>query len=247
MQTCRNATGMGISLPVDEGGHGLAIPTYLLPRFQVHMADLTNFDLAPTIPKPKSTPFPPLSAIPFTPHTFDLVVCDGHSLRINPDNLDRPWNWTRLLVSQLLLGLRAVSPGGTLFLKLSHPEKPVGARILLSLCRTANLVRTVKPYTLHAVRGTFYVIAQHICVDSDEYRALVSALEKLWYTMSFEGEIGYGRPITWEEEDTITSWEEVMSPGGLGNLVRLSTRVWQVQRDALRKFLSSRGVGSGLN
>ncbi|KAG8707983.1 hypothetical protein FRC09_001514 [Ceratobasidium sp. 395] len=243
MQTCPNATGIGISLPYEQGGHGLAISSELLSRIQVHISDLAQFDLAPVIPKPNSTLASALATIPFRPHTFDLVVCDGHHLRLNPDNADRPWNWNRLLVSQLLLGLRAVSSGGTLFLKLSHPEKPMGARILLALCRIAHPVRTIKP-TMHATRGTLYVIAQHIRLDTEEYHALERALEKLWYTMSFEGENGYGREISSEEEDTITSWEDVMSTEGQNNVVRLSAKVWHIQRNALSKLLRSRSVSN---
>ncbi|KDN45710.1 hypothetical protein RSAG8_04794, partial [Rhizoctonia solani AG-8 WAC10335] len=140
LQKCPSATGLGISLPYEEGGHGLAIPANLLPRMELRTADLTKFDIAPSIPKPQA-PFTQLGPLPFDPNGFDLVVCDGHSLRNNPDNIDRPWNWTRLLISQLLIGLRAVSAGGTIFLKLSHPEKAIGARILLALCRVGSTSR----------------------------------------------------------------------------------------------------------
>ncbi|CAE6405053.1 unnamed protein product [Rhizoctonia solani] len=244
LQKCPSATGFGISLPFEEGGHGLAIPANLLPRMELRTADLTNFDLAPSIPKPQA-PFTQLGPLPFELNSFDLVVCDGHSLRNNPDNADRPWNWTRLLISQVLMGLRAVSPGGTIFLKLSHPEKAMGARILLALCRIAGLVRTVKPQPLHAIRGTFYVIAQQVSTDSADYQALVESLERIWYTMSFEGETGYGREITWEEEDTIINWADVVSEQGLDNLARLGTEVWRIQCGALRKMWQARGIGSG--
>jgi hypothetical protein len=208
---------------------------------ELRTADLTNFDLAPSIHKPE-TPFTQLGPLPFELNNFDLVVCDGHSLRNNPDNADRPWNWTRLLISQLLMGLRAVSAGGTIFIKLSHPEKALGARILLALSRIARSVRTVKPQ-LHAIRGTFYVIAQQISTSSASYRGLVEALERLWYIMSFEGEAGYGRAITWEEENTIMDWEEVVSNRGLDELARFGIEVWRVQCNALRKMLHARGIG----
>ncbi|CUA77826.1 hypothetical protein RSOLAG22IIIB_06811 [Rhizoctonia solani] len=244
LQKCPSATGFGISLPFEEGGHGLAIPANLLPRMELRTADLTNFDLAPSIPKPQS-PFTQLGPLPFESNSFDLVVCDGHSLRNNPDNIDRPWNWTRLLISQLLIGLRAVTAGGTIFVKLSHPEKAIGARILLALCQVARLVRTVKPQPLHAIRGTFYVIAQQVSTDSEDYQTLVQSLERLWYTMSFEGEAGYGREITWEEEDKIINWAEVTGESGLDKLARLGAEVWRIQCNALRKMLNARGIGAG--
>ncbi|KAF8595968.1 hypothetical protein BDV93DRAFT_548578 [Ceratobasidium sp. AG-I] len=241
LETCPQATGVGISLPVEDGGHGLAIPAELLPRIDVHLTDLTNYDLAPTIRKP-SPSLQPLKPLPFAPGSFDFVVCDGHWLRLNSDNADRPWNWTRLLVSQILLGLRAVSLNGTMFIKFSGIERPMTARLLLALCRISNHVRTIKPLVLHANRGTFYVVAQGVRTLSLEYRKLVAGLEKLWYTMSFEGETGYGRPVIWEEHDYITAWKDVMSPQGLSNIARLGTRIWQIQRDALRKLLQRKGI-----
>ncbi|CAE6540550.1 unnamed protein product [Rhizoctonia solani] len=217
LQKCPSATGFGISLPFEEGGHGLAIPANLLPRMELRTADLTNFDLAPSIPKPQS-PFTQLGPLPFESNSFDLV---------------------------LLIGLRAVTAGGTIFVKLSHPEKAIGARILLALCQVARLVRTVKPQPLHAIRGTFYVIAQQVSTDSEEYQTLVQSLERLWYTMSFEGEAGYGREITWEEEDKIINWAEVTGESGLDKLARLGAEVWRIQCNALRKMLNARGIGAG--
>ncbi|KAB5588682.1 Ribosomal RNA large subunit methyltransferase J [Ceratobasidium theobromae] len=52
LHTCPNAVGMRISLPTKEGGHGYEIPQDLRHRINVHLADPTLFDLAPTMPKP---------------------------------------------------------------------------------------------------------------------------------------------------------------------------------------------------
>ncbi|KAF8601685.1 hypothetical protein BDV93DRAFT_495511 [Ceratobasidium sp. AG-I] len=241
LQTCPEATGIGISLPVKDGGHGLAIPAELLSRIDVHFADVTSFDLAPALPKPS-----PLTSWAFGFSSFDLVVCDGHSLRLNPDNVARPWNHTRLLITQILLGLRTVSDSGTMFVKLSHLEQPIAARLLLALCRVSNNVRTLKPTTLHANRSTFYVVAKGIRTSSPEFQGLVAGLEKLWYIMSFEGETGHGRDITWEEHECITPWEDVMSPKGLSKTARFGNRIWQIQRDALRRSLERQGVSTQL-
>ncbi|KAG8746252.1 hypothetical protein FRC10_005501 [Ceratobasidium sp. 414] len=244
LKTCPNATGMGISLPVKDGGHGVAIPSDLSPRIDLVMQDLMAYDLAPDLPKPATNPTP-LSALPFIPNTFDFVMCDAHYLRVCPDNVRRPWNWTRLLVSQLLLGLRAVSEGGAMFVKLSHVERPLTARILTALCRTANHVRTVKSRVLHVNRGTFYVLAQGVRTLSPEYRELVTGLEQLWHIMTFQGNGGYGREITWVEQDHVIPWTEVMSPRGVLCIVRLGTKMWQIQRDALRGWLEWKGVDVG--
>ncbi|KAG8723848.1 hypothetical protein FRC09_001491 [Ceratobasidium sp. 395] len=237
MRTCPEATGMGISLPVEAGGHDLAIPEDLLPRISLVRHDLMAYDLSsPTSDLDKTT----LSALPFKPHTSDFVVCGGSYLRRAPDSRNS-WNWDRLMISQLLLGLRAVSAGGTMFAKLSHIERPLTARILLALCRIANHVRTVKSTTVHASQASFYVLAQGVRTASEEYKELIVGLERLWHIMNFEGE-GYGRDITWAEQDNVTPWDEVTSPRGVLCIVRLGTRVWQIQRDGLRQLLAWKGV-----
>ncbi|QRV82064.1 ribosomal RNA large subunit methyltransferase J [Ceratobasidium sp. AG-Ba] len=215
MRACPDSTGMGISLPVSEGGHGPAIPPDLLPRIELKMHDLMSYDLAPSKPKPYSLAGLSLSRVPFKPNSFDFVICDGHYLRLSPDNDRRPWNWTRLLISQLLLGLRAVSSGGSMFIKLAHVERPLTARILLALCRIGNHVRTIKSQHIHVYRGSFYVSVQGVRTESDEYDQLLKGLERLWYVMTFEGRDGYGRDITWEEQDSVMPWTDVMSPHGI--------------------------------
>lgn len=214
-------------------------PEYLA-RYELHMVDLTTFDLAPSIPKP-SSPVHDLVQLPFKPASQDLIICDGQWV-INPDNLKRYWNWTRLIISQLLIALRAVSPGGNIFLRLSCVERTLTGRILLALCRISDLVRTVKSSQFQAMRSYFYVLAQRIDPDSDECKKLIDALEKLWYIMTFEGEDGCGRDIGAEDEELITPEEELISEQGLSVLAQLGTPVWNVQYDALCSFLGSRGV-----
>jgi hypothetical protein len=244
LRTCPHATGMGISLPPEAGGHGSAIPSDVAPRFDLRLADLTLFDLAPAVPKPE--PPPPdnaLAPIPFTPNEFDLVVCDAHHLRLQPDNnARRTWSWTRLLVSQILLALRAVYAGGTILLKLSRIECALTARILLAFSRIAGRVETVKSKVVHKTRGTFYLLARGVRVDTSEYRKLIHGLVKLWCVMTFDGEKGHGRDITWEEQDLITPWKEVLSPNGVNQIAQLGQEIWKIQHNALHKFLQSKGI-----
>ncbi|CEL63133.1 hypothetical protein RSOLAG1IB_05173 [Rhizoctonia solani AG-1 IB] len=237
----KRAHGIGISLPCEQGGNGLGIthPDYLA-RYELHWADLTMFDLAPNIPKPATSldDYPPL---PFKPSSLDLVVCDAQWV-LNPDNLKRPWNWTRLIVSQLLIALRAVSPRGNIFIRLSCVERTLTGRILLALCRISDLVRTVKSDRFQSMRSYFYVLAQRVNPHSNEFKKLVGALEQLWYTMTFEGENGYGKDIGSEDEELITTDEEMLSEMGLSTIVQLGTPIWEIQYNALCHFLTTRGV-----
>ncbi|KAG8723908.1 hypothetical protein FRC09_001240 [Ceratobasidium sp. 395] len=245
MRVCPKATGMGISLPVEDGGHGVAISEDLLPRIDLVMHNLMAYDLSsPNLNNPTNTS---LSALPFKPHTFDFVICGASYLRSSPESIRRPWNWNRLQISQLLLGLRAVSAGGTMFIRLSHVERPLTARILLALCRVSNYVRTIKSKIIHSSRGSFYVLAQGVRTGSQEFKELVAGLERLWCVLNFEGRDGLGREITWEEQDCVTPWNEVMSPRGVLCIVRLGTKVWQIQRDGLRELLKWKGVNTSVS
>ncbi|KAF8755480.1 FtsJ-like methyltransferase [Rhizoctonia solani] len=192
------------------------------------------------IPKPVNSlhDYPPL---PFKLCSRDLIVCDAQWV-LNPDNLNRPWNWTRLIVSQLLIALHAVSPHGNIFIRLSCVERTLTGRILLALCRISDLVRTVKSDRFQSMRSYFYVLAQRVNRQSSEFRNLVVALERLWYIMTFEGENGYGRDISAEDEELITTDEEILSEEGLSTIVQLGTPIWAIQYDALCYFLTNRGV-----
>ncbi|KAH7345706.1 hypothetical protein B0J17DRAFT_640870 [Rhizoctonia solani] len=219
----RRAHGMGISLPREQGGNGFAV-TYsdYLARYELHWADLTTFDLAPSIPKPATAnhDYPPL---PFEPGSRDLVLCDAQWV-LNPDNLKRPL------------------ARGNIFIRLSCVERTLTGRILLALCRISDLVRTVKSTQFQAVRSYFYVLAQRVHPQSNECKELISALERLWYTMTFEGENGYGRDISAKDEELITTDEEMLGEKGLSTIIQLGTPIWEIQYDALCHFLSRRGV-----
>jgi hypothetical protein len=246
---CPQATGMGISLPFEDGGPALAIPQDLFHRIELRTADLTLFDLAPSRPKPLPPQPTGLHAvevvpIPFPLNSFDFVICDAHHLDVDvyPDNI-RPWNRTRLLISEILLALRAIYPGGKIFLRLSCVEHPLTARILIIFSRIADYVCTIKSKLIHKKLETFYLLAEGIRIDTSEYRKLVDGLEKLWYVMTFGGQGGFGREITWVEQELIIPWEEVVSPNGVKQIARLGEEVWRIQYKALQKFLHAQSQG----
>ncbi|KAF8679741.1 FtsJ-like methyltransferase [Rhizoctonia solani] len=249
LRTCPYATGVGISLPIEDAGHGCAIPAPLRSRINIHELDLTLIDLAPTKPKPGTSHISGsralalhLSPFPFRPHEFDFIVCDAHHLRLHPDNAIRAWNWNRILISQILLALRAVQPGGTIFLKLSCVERALTARILIAFTRIAGYTHTVKSKLLHRKRGSFYLLSKGIKTHTSAYRLLVDGLQNLWYIMTFGGPQGFGRDMTWDEQDLITSWDEVMKPAGVNHIARLGKPMWNIQYYALLKFLKEQGV-----
>ncbi|CAE6422577.1 unnamed protein product [Rhizoctonia solani] len=249
LNTCPYSSGMGISLAVEDAGHGCAIPDTVRPRIDIREMDLTLINLAPSLSKPDDSRITGSRALalhlvplPFRRHEFDFVVCDAHHLRQHPDNEIRTWNWNRVLISQILLALRAVQGGGTIFLKLSCVERALTARILIAFTRIAGSTRTVKSKLLHRKRGSFYLLARDIRVYTQAYRQFVAGLEKLWHIMTFGGSDGFGRDMTWEEQDLIMPWDEMMSPSGVNHIVRLGKHMWRIQYEALLKFLKEQGV-----
>ncbi|CAE6467999.1 unnamed protein product [Rhizoctonia solani] len=206
-----NAQGMGISLPIEHGGHSLAVPLHLRDRLQVHWADVTMFDHAPSLVQGfwDTTIF---QTNPIPQRAFDFVIVDGHQppCMLVGDPRE-PWGRDRLLISQLLAALRAVKPTGTLFAKLSlQVSVPLMERIVLALSRLTPIpLRAVKPTSIYAMAGTFYVLLHapipYLC------DRLIRILEGLWYFMTFSGPNQFGRGLKESDMDLIATYGEVLA------------------------------------
>ncbi|CAE6355861.1 unnamed protein product [Rhizoctonia solani] len=206
-----NSQGMGISLPIEHGGHSLAVPLHLRDRLQVHWADITMFDHAPSLVQGFwDTSIFQTSPIP--PRAFDFVIVDGHIPPCMAAGDPREsWSRDRLLISQLLAALRAVKPTGTLFAKLSlQVSVPLMERIVLALSRLTPVpLRAVKPTSIYATAGTFYVLL-HAPVPFLCDR-LVRILEGLWYFMTFGGPNHFGRGLRDSDMDLIATYGDVLA------------------------------------
>ncbi|KAG8723912.1 hypothetical protein FRC09_001244 [Ceratobasidium sp. 395] len=177
------AHGQGVSLPVEQGGHSLAIPVELHSRFQVHWGDITHFNHALEHAGPGH-----LSGrqnFPIPADSFDLVLADGHI----PPELTRAMEAQRfarelLLISQLLAAVRAVKLGGTILIKLSlsFVGKTLDGlmhRIVLALDNlSSTTLVALKPKSIYGSRGSFYVLVRDI--QAVPRRVLELALESIW-------------------------------------------------------------------
>ncbi|KDR70470.1 hypothetical protein GALMADRAFT_282221 [Galerina marginata CBS 339.88] len=232
------ATGLGISLPVTDGGHGFCMEMHHLSRFELLYGNLTYYQLGPS-----NTADQRLHDVPaeINRRCFDLALLDGHQLRTQTSAL--PWDSDRLLISQLILALTAVKPGGTIIVKLPLPHKPVAAKILHFFNRASRRLLRWKPRVMHSNRGTFYAVAQGIGEGCDEQNMahVVLALKGLWIELTFGGEDGKGRNMVPEDLDFMVSMENLLA-FHLDWLVRLGIPLWQVQAKALRGFYQRRSV-----
>lgn len=202
-----------MSLPPEpEVIHSLAVPTRLRDRLKVHWNDVTMFDLAPSFTRGSPAQLRAmLRPIPWSFHSFDFVIADGHQhpRMVNKDR--ESWSKDRLLLSQLLIALRAIKPSGTLLAKFSlRASFQLTERIILALRQiTSSYLKAVKPTSIYASEATYYILVQGF--DLDGCDRLARVLECLWYIMTFGGPRGFGRGLTDNELSLITPYSDVIA------------------------------------
>jgi len=229
--------GVGISLSVESGGHAFLVEEHLRPRLELKLADITRYQLGPaTINDPFLQPYP------FHPHyrTFDLVLLDGHPLRRSTSPAAR--NADCLLISQLIIGLQAISLSGTLVMKLSKPERAITAKLLYMLDVLSLSLASWKPLFMHSTRPTFYVVAKGVGYGRQGYRLahILYALKVLWMELRYEPS-RKGKAMRPEDLDFIVSNVELEITFG-NRLQQLGQPVWLVQAQSLQGWYRVEGV-----
>ncbi|KAH9478176.1 hypothetical protein JR316_0008629 [Psilocybe cubensis] len=224
--------GIGVSLPVEDGGHKYLLEEHLLTRHKLIFANLTKYQL-----NAHSVPDPDLQHLPYdiVKSPFDLVLLDGHQLRTQISA--KPGDMHRLSISQLIIALRTVAPGGTIIMKLPLPHKPIAARILYMLNEISTKICRWKPMSIHANRGTFYVVAFGVGLDPKKANlaTYLTGLQNLWFSLSYGGENGGGRYMTDEDLDFIIPVDGIIN-NHLGWLAEFGNPLWHVQVSALERL-----------
>jgi len=232
------ANGTGISLPVEDGGHELSLEERHRLRFNLFSSNLTYYQLGPSIIDDHR-----LQHLPFqlSGRSFDVVLLDGHQLRTQASAM--PWDSDRLLISQLIIGLRSVKEGGTIIMKLPLPHKPVAARILYLFTMISSSLIGWKPTSMHANRGTFYAVAKGVGSGQNGSKTpmILQALKNLWVSLTFGGEEGSGRFMVPEDLDFLVSLEDLVSHH-LDWLTTLGTPLWKVQGTALERLYERKHI-----
>jgi len=234
----QRSSGVGISLAVESGGHGLLLEDNLQPRLDLNIADLTYYQLGPTVitdPKLQPLPFPP-DARP-----FDLVLLDGHPLRTSTSGVgayDQMSN--RLLISQLIIGLQSTTISGTIIMKLAKPERPVTVKLLYMLDMLSLDLATWKPVCMHATRDTFYAVAKGFGHGRQGYRLQewLYGLKALWVSLTYGGQKP-GRVSTTDLDFIVTEME--LEPFE-HRRQQLSRHIWQVQASSLHGWKQAQGL-----
>ncbi|KAH8726914.1 hypothetical protein GQ44DRAFT_704989 [Phaeosphaeriaceae sp. PMI808] len=224
----------GVSLPVSQGGHKILLPGWQRDsRIQVCFLDITmlaaEMDLT-NIPAEHLDADNFLSERPFYGETFDLVFCDGQVLRthLRAEYRDNREAW-RLLTSQLVLALQRIKNGGKLVVLL-HKLDAWDTIFLLYTLSSFSSLKLFKPKKKHAIRNSFYVIAEQIRPESTCCRAAIAHWKAEWHIATF----GSDEENATNRSRSYGAVNDVLSTFG-PELLQLGEPIWRIQCDALRK------------
>ncbi|KAL3462792.1 FtsJ-like methyltransferase family protein [Aspergillus heterothallicus] len=226
-----DARAVGFSLPKDQGGHNVFLP----PQRNVaaNFLDITMLaaDMGVTnIPAdhPDAGNFLPCQ---FTPEMrFDLVICDGQVLRTHERAAYREQREaTRLVVTQLALGLEHLKPGGSMIVLLHRVEAIASVQLLYTFEKFAS-VRLFKPTNAHAKRSSFYMVASKVKSDCEEAANAIATWKRMWKAATFGIDEEYYEAIRDNGQD-----DEVLIRDFGKRLTMLGKHVWNLQANALAK------------
>ena len=230
--------------PLGKGLELLGMRRQLLGALTVTSTDVTRHSLF--LPHSKHLPmdFPDKSAFdsnpPLPPHmrslptetsdrVYSVVFCDYIHIFNTSYSHVRKWESGRLIVSQLILGLSFIKPGGSILVSLRHLECWNTFATIYKFTKFS----TVSLYKLtchHAIRSGFFLLARNVQPEQEECKGWIEELKRAWYQMSFEGPHGFGEAVNAGEGLGV---DEILNEWGEDFLV-MGENVWSRQRDALR-------------
>jgi 23S rRNA U2552 (ribose-2'-O)-methylase RlmE/FtsJ len=225
------AKAFGITLPPTQGGHKVLLKPSAVLYLDITML-ATEFGLEnPPAAHPEHKKF--LNERPYSEYKFHLIFCDGQVLRTHQRAEHREKHEARrLTVSQLILALQRIRPGGTMIVLLHK----VGAWDTVELLYHFNKFSSVqlfKPNKIHALRSSFYLVAKNVQPDADCAKMALDSWKRSWWNATFGGEHGTGGPEVKSSTDYV---QTVLDEFG-SQLIELGRPVWQIQAIALNRKL----------
>lgn len=166
---------------------------------------------------------------PLSRDAFDIVLCDGQTLRTH-QRLEYRENREplRLLTAQLILGMARIKPGGTFIILLHKADAFDTMQLLRSFSGFAK-IGLFKPQKGHNTRSTFYLIAKDVKPFSV---AAVEAMEKWrfdWQQATFGGDKGIGIDKEPASDEEVNAVLDEFGP----ELIELCQHIWSIQAEAL--------------
>lgn len=120
----------------------------------------------------------------------------------------------RMAASQLALGLKRVSPGGTMIVFLLHRVELWSIVCLLHRFSKFSLLMLFKPTAGHAKRSSFYMVATKMYPQHPEVELTNEKWKKIWETATFGTHEDY-ETVLMEGDKTV---EEVLEEFGSESL-----------------------------
>lgn len=176
-------------------------------------------------------PLPPhMQSLPTktSDRVYSIVFCNFIRLQDPTDDV-RKWESGRLLVSELILGLSFIKPGGSILVSLRHLENWNTFATIYKFTKFST-VSLYKPACHYAIRSGFYLLARDVQPELAECKDWVEELKRAWYHMTFEGLHGFGDYVDAGENLDV---DEVLNEWG-EDFLMMGENVWRRQRDALR-------------
>ncbi|PSN58767.1 hypothetical protein BS50DRAFT_538316 [Corynespora cassiicola Philippines] len=228
-----DGTADAITLPEENGGHEVLLSLDHRKRsIKVTYTDVTMFSGVfgvNDIPKdhPEEQMF--LPSWPYMENSYDLVICDGQTLRTQKlAEYRQKCEQSRLFNSQLVLALKSVRPGGTIIALLHRTHKWRTFTLLRMFNKFSN-IQLFKHERFHAEKSSFYLIAKNVQPQRQEAIDAMESFRQNWICGTF--------PDTYErnEENDDGSNENVQFKlGDFGaQFCDLVRPIWEVQAAAL--------------
>lgn len=219
------------TLPPDIGGHKVLLSRN--SKIEVELLDITMLaeDMGVESIPPGHPDFNNFLPRRFQPHdVFDLIICDGQVLRTH----DRPAyrdkrEPLRLGMTQLVIGLEHIRPGGTMLVLLHKIELWTNVLLLRTFSRFSS-VQVYKPKAGHAKRSSFYMVASNIQLQHEDAIQVVQRWKRLWRSATFDTDEEFSRLGRSLQPDA----EELLDDFG-PRLMELGRDVWETQANALAK------------
>lgn len=224
----------GITLARNEGGH--IISDKLMQRIkQIEYQDVTFYiPQGSTIEQKQKLDLHEeknrfIEKQPFGSLEFDLIFCDGQTLRTHKRSEYRGFGDkepVRLRNSQLIIALDRIKTGGTMVIKLHNlGDDWETARFTCDMTQFCT-VKTFKPQPFHGHKGSFYLICSNVNrgVKLTELREKLAA--QWWILCDGSGEDDSLAKVN--AERLVMDWGH--------DLIRLGKYIWDDQR----RWLSSK-------
>ncbi|KAL4748306.1 hypothetical protein BDW72DRAFT_195930 [Aspergillus terricola var. indicus] len=230
------AQALTFTLAQTEGGDKVVLELHKYNNVTAHFLDITMLATDMGIPAAEFPPSHPDIARFLPVHfdaeqRFDLALCDGLVLRTQARAAYREKREaTRLILTQLILSLEHLKPGGTMIVLLHRIEAPNAVQLLYAFEKFSTL-RVYKHAHYHAKRSSFYMLASDVKTNSKEARELVERWKRVWRaaTLDVDGDDEMFRQVLEEGAPRV---EDILVEFG-ERLVSMGRGLWETQASAL--------------